>query len=399
MHPKLISRRTALRKTAAFTATAAIGASFEQSTRAHEGHSSRKFFTYVGTYTGPRSKGIYLFKFDPGHGTLEPLGVAAELSSPSFLAVHPSKPLLYAINEVDKFEGKPTGAVTAFKVDRKTGSLTLLNQVSAGGPGPCHVSVDRTGRCVLVANYGGGSVASYQILPDGGLRGPVSFIQHTGSSVNPSRQKEPHAHSINVSPNNRFAYAADLGLDKILIYKLDAKKATLTPNSITHASLAPGSGPRHFAFHPSGRHAYVINEIVCTVTAFAHNSRTGALREIQTVSTLPAGEAMKPAYSTAEIVAHPNGKLLFGSNRGHHTIAGFQVREDGSLTPAGHTPTQGRTPRNFAIDPTGSHLFAANQGTDNLVVFSIDGTSGALSPTGITAGVPSPVCVRFIASV
>lgn len=398
MKSDLISRRAALRRTA--VATAAVCAQpWAPGVHAHDSHRRQTFFAYVGTYTGAKSKGIYAFKFDAAHGTMEPLGVAAEIASPAFLAIHPSKPLLYAINEMGEFRGQKAGGVSAFRVDRRTGKLALINQVSARGQGPCHLTVDRSGRCVLVANYGGGSVASFKIGGGGELSEAVSFIQHVGSSVNPNRQKEPHAHSINVSPSNRHAYVADLGMDKIMIYRLDSKTATMKTNSPEWTSVTPGSGPRHFAFHPSGKHAYVINEMVCTITAFHHDSKTGALREIQTISTLPVGESMKPEYSTAEIVAHPSGKFVYGSNRGHHTIAGFNVLPDGRLESAGHASTQGKTPRNFAIDPTGAYLLAENQSSDSIAVLAIDGRSGALNWTGHKVEVPSPVCLRFVKAV
>ncbi|MBM3823207.1 MAG: lactonase family protein [Verrucomicrobia bacterium] len=395
MKLEALTRRAALRRAAAATA-AVCAAPLIPPLAAHSGHRGRSFFAYVGTYTGGKSKGIFAFRFDASHGVLEPVGWVAEIASPAFLAVHPSKPLLYSVNEMGEFRGKKAGGVSAFRVNRKDGKLTLINQVSAGGPGPCHLTVDRTGRCVLVANYGGGSVASFKIGPGGELSEAVSFIQHQGSSTNPNRQKEPHAHSINVSPNNRFAYAADLGLDKVLIYRLDAKAGTLKASQPAAASVAPGSGPRHFTFHPGGRFAYVINEMVCTITAFEHDAKSGALREIQTLSTLPDGEPLKPEYSTAEIVAHPSGRFIYGSNRGHHTIAGFRVRSDGRLEPAGHASTEGKTPRNFAIDPTGAYLLAENQSSDTIAVLAIDPSTGALRFSGHKVDVPSPVCVRFV---
>jgi 6-phosphogluconolactonase len=255
--------------------------------------------------------------------------------------------------------------------------------------------VDKTGKTVLVANYGGGSVAALPIAADGRLGKATAAIQHKGSSVNQQRQSAPHAHSINIDSSNRFAVAADLGLDKLLIYRLDAAKGTLTPNDPPFASVAPGSGPRHFAFHPNGKFAYVINEMLCTVTAFSFDEKTGSLRELQTITTLP--HEVRSGYSTAEIVAHPSGKFLYGSNRGHDSIALFAVdTETGKLTALGHEPTGGKTPRNFAIDPTGTFLLAENQESDTIVVFRIDQASGKLKPTGHVANVPTPVCVRFL---
>lgn len=357
---------------------------------------AREMLVYFGTYTGAKSKGIYVSRLDLKTGKLTPAELAAETKSPSFLAIHPSRRFLYAVGEVNDFGGKPGGAVTGFSINPQTGQLTLLNQQTSGGAGPCHLVVDKAGKNVLVANYGGGSVEALPLREDGLLGGPSAFIQHTGSSVNPSRQKEPHAHSINLDAANRFAAAADLGLDKVLIYKFDTAKGTLVPNDPPSASVKPGSGPRHFAFHPSGRYAYVINEIVCSVTAFAYDAGRGILSEIQTISTLP-GEVQR-GYSTAEVQVHPSGKFLYGSNRGHDTIAVFSIDEKtGKLTRVENEPTQGKTPRNFGIDPTGQFLLAANQNSDTVVVFRIDAKTGALNPTGQTADVPAPVCVKFLA--
>jgi 6-phosphogluconolactonase len=286
--------------------------------------------------------------------------------------------------------------VKAFAVDPSTGMLRALNEVSSGGNGPCFVAVDKSGKSVLVANYGGGSVSAYPIKPDGGLGEAGAFVQHTGSSVNANRQSSPHAHSINVSPDNRFAVVADLGLDKLLIYRLDPAKASLAAHDPPSASVNPGAGPRHFAFHPGGKYAYVINEIQSSVTGFAYDGTRGALKEIQTVSTLPEGHEGR--NSTAEVQVHPSGKFLYGSNRGHDSIAVFSIdAASGMLKPVEHIPTQGKTPRNFGIDPTGSWLFAANQNTGNVVVFRIDGSTGRLTPTGQSLPVDSPVCVKFVA--
>lgn len=375
------------------SAVSLFPAQAQEQKAAPKGH----LWVYVGTYTGPKSQGIYLFDLDLASGAMKPLGVAAETKSPSFLAIHPNKKFLYAVGEIAEFDGKKSGAVTAFSIDPATGKLTQLNQQPSGGAGPCHVSVDPSGRTVLVANYGGGSVSAIPVQADGKLATPTAFIQHTGSSVNPSRQKEPHAHSINVDPAGKYAFAADLGLDKILIYKLDPAKGTLTPNAVPYASVAPGSGPRHLAFHPSGKFAYVINEILCTMTAFKYDADKGTLTEVQTITTLP--EPVKPGYSTAEVVAHPSGKFLYGSNRGHDTIAVYTVdAETGKLTLVENEPTQGKTPRNFAVDPTGTYLLAENQGSDSIVVFKIDQATGKLEATGHKVEAPSPVCVRFLAA-
>ena len=338
-----------------------------------------KMWVYVGTYTGAKSKGIYLFELNTSTGALTPSGVAAETPSPSFLALAPNKRFLYAANEVPNFAGKPSGAVSAFSIDAASGKLTALNQQGSGGPGPCHLVVDASGKNVLVANYSGGSVAVLPIESDGRLRPASSFIQHTGSSVNPDRQKEPHAHSINVDRDNRFAVAADLGLDKLLVYQFDYQAGTLKPNDPPFTAIAPGSGPRHFAFHPSAPAAYVINEMQMTVTALAYDAAKGTLKELQTISTWPA-DATRKGGSTAEVQVHPSGKFLYGSNRGNHSIAVFAIDPvKYTLTLVEHQSTKGRTPRNFGIDPTGQFLLAANQDTDNIAVFRIDQKTGKLS--------------------
>jgi 6-phosphogluconolactonase len=349
---------------------------------------------FIGTYTGAKSKGIYALRMSD-EGKLTPLGLSAELSNPTFLALHPKEPVLYAISEVSKFGDRKTGSVHAFAIDKKTGKLTPLNSETSGGAGPCHLDVDAKGRCVVVANYGGGSVQALPIKKDGSLGAPGTFVQHEGSSVNPSRQKAPHGHAIVVDPSQKFALACDLGLDKVLIYKLDAAKAQLTPNVPAFATVAPGAGPRHIAFRPDGKFAYVINELNCTMTAFAWDSRRGALTEVQTISTLP-GELQK-GYSTAEVYVHPNGKFVYGSNRGHDSIVVYASdAKTGKLALVEHESTQGKTPRHFGIDPTGKFLLAENQGSDSIVVFRIDGKTGALTATGETAEAGAPVCAVFL---
>jgi len=352
---------------------------------------------YFGTYTGPSSQGIYVARLDLQSGELSRPELAVETRNPSFLAVHPNGHFLYAVNEIGDYEGAKSGSVSAFAIAADTGRLTALNRQASGGAGPAHLIVDAKGGHVLVANYGGGSVAALPIGADGLLKPRSAFAQHTGSSVNPQRQKEPHAHSITLDPANRFAYAADLGIDKILIYRFGSGDGSLSPADPPSAALDPGSGPRHFAFHPKGRFAYVINELTCTITAFRVDSARGALTAIQTVSTLPAGRAVAQGDSTAEVQVHPSGKFLYGSNRGHDSIAVFAIDEtSGQLTPVQHQPTGGRTPRNFGIDPTGAYLFAANQRSDSVVVFRIDSASGRLTETGTRIEVGSPVCVKFV---
>jgi 6-phosphogluconolactonase len=352
---------------------------------------------YVGTYTSGKSEGIYLYHLDLASGTLSPQGLAAEAVNPSFLAIHPKGNLLYAVNEIGNFQGERSGGVSAYSLDLKTGGLTLLNQQPSGGGAPCHLVVDKTGQHVLLANYSGGNVASLPIGKNGSLGEATSLIQHEGSSVNPNRQKGPHAHSINLDPGNRFAVAADLGVDKLFLYQFHPKSGALQPNDPPYAEVNPGAGPRHFAFHPKGRHAYVINELQCTVTAFSFDHKKGELREIQTLSTLPEDEVMQSGYSTAEVQVHPSGKFLFGSNRGHDSIVVYSIdAKTGLLTHVQNQGTGGRTPRNFGIDPTGRYLLAANQNSDSIVVFQIDSKSGRLSQIGDPVEAPSPVCVKFL---
>lgn len=372
----------------------ALFVSMAVAARAGEAKTAR---VYVGTYTWKGSKGIYLLEMDLATGKLSEPTLAAETANPSFLALHPSRQYLYAVGEIGDFGGKKSGAVSAFAVLPETGKLKLLNQQPSGGTGPCHVSADGEGKNVLVANYSSGSIAVLPIAEDGSLKEPSCTIQHVGKGPDPKRQEGPHAHSINLDAAGRFAFAADLGLDKLFVYRFDAAQGKLTPNEPPAASVAPGAGPRHFAFHPNGRFAYVINEMGMTVTAFTYDPERGVLKEFQTVPTLPAGRETGPDDSTAEVQVHPSGRFLYGSNRGHDSIAVFAIdAETGKLTPTGHAATQGKAPRHFGIAPTGAYLVAANQGSNSLVVFRIDAKTGALTPTGQTVEVPLPVCVKFV---
>ncbi|KAF0245716.1 MAG: 3-carboxymuconate [Planctomycetota bacterium] len=361
--------------------------------RAEEPVHAGKVAVYVGTFTGPGSEGIYRFELDLSTGAASAPVVAAKVTNPSFLAIHPNGKFLYSVGEIGG-KGKKSGAVTAFAIGAE-GNLTQLNEQSSEGAGPCHLVVDKAGKNVLVANYGGGSIACLPIQPDGSLAPASSAIKHAGSSVDTGRQSAPHAHSINLDAGNRFAFAADLGLDKVLIYKFDAAKGLLTPNDPPAGVVAPGSGPRHFAFHPSGKFAYVINEMAMTITAFAYDAAKGSLAEIHSITTLPVEK--ERGHSTAEIVCSPDGKFVYGSNRGHDTIAIFAAdAATGKLTAVGHEPTQGKTPRNFAIDPNGALLLAANQGSGTILIFKRDAATGKLTATGNVVQVGSPVCVRFL---
>lgn len=348
---------------------------------------------YVGTYTQKgNSKGIYIYKLDMATGALTEAGVGPMVASPSFVAIHPNHRFLYAVNELEEYGGAKSGSVSSFSIDPKTGGLTLLNQQPSGGGAPCHIIVDKGGKNVLIANYTGGSVAVLPVMLDGSLAKATSFIQHTGTSVDPARQEGPHAHSINLNASNQLAFVPDLGLDKVLIYRYNPVKGTLTRNDPAAGTVAPGSGPRHFAIHHNGRFAYVINEMKSTVTAFNYDAKTGALNEIQNISTLPAD--FHGNSSTAEVQISPSGKFLYGSNRGHDSIAIFSIdQKTGKLTLVGHQSTLGKTPRNFTIEPSGTYLMAANQDSDNIFVFKVDQQTGKLTPTGQEVNVPMPVCI------
>ena len=357
--------------------------------------SARNYVLFVGTYTEKESKGIYAYRYAAATGELTPLGLAAETTNPSFLAVDPSQRFLYAVNEVATYQGAASGGVSAFSIDRGTGKLTFLNQVASRGADPCYVSVDKTGKYVLVANYTGGSVAVFPVLKDGRLGDSSAFIQETGSSVNRERQEGPHAHWIETTSDNRVAVAADLGVDRLHLYRFDATRGTLGENDPAFAALEPGAGPRHVAFHPGRKFVYVTNELNSTVTSFSYDWRRGEMTRLHTVSTLPADFSGKS--STAEIHVHPNGRFLYVSNRGHDSITVFAIDgADGTLTTVDRVSTQGKTPRNFEIDPTGTRLLAANQASGNVVVFQIDGRTGKLTPTGMTLQVPAPVCLTFV---
>jgi 6-phosphogluconolactonase len=357
---------------------------------------SSSWLMYVGTYTNQPaqpSKGIYAYRFQ-ATGRLTPLGLVAETSNPAFLVVDRNQKFLYAANENAVYQGKPAGSVSAFAIDAATGQLKLLNTVSSGGPGPCHVSLDHTGKWLFTANYDGGSVAVFPVHADGSLGAASAFIQHQGSSVDRGRQTRAHAHSVYASPDNGFLLAADLGMDHVMVYHLDAAKGTLTPNQPPFADVAPGSGPRHMAFGKDGKFVYVLSEMKATVTVFRYDAGAGRLEQTQTIAMLP--EDYKGLKSGAEIAVHPNGKFLYASNREHNSIAIFRIDAgSGALTAAGRVSTQGKTPRNFAIDPTGAFLLAENQDSGSIVVFRIDQATGALTPTGDVLQVPSPVCIVF----
>lgn len=357
---------------------------------------------YVGTYTrrethvGGKGEGIYLFRFDMATGAMTLVEKTLGVANPSFLTIDPSRRFLYCVNEGTGADGKNSGAVSAFAIDRTTGSLEFLNQQSTHGLSPCHLAVDASQRCLLVANYGSGSVCVLPILENGALGAVADLVQHEGASVHPQRQQAPHPHSVNFDPSGRFVYVPDLGLDKVLIYELDAEQYKLvTYHEQPWARTKSGAGPRHMAFHPSGRLAFVANELDSTVTVFEVDEQKGTLLESQTVSALP--EDFRDKSWCADIHVHPSGRVVYVSNRGHDSIAVFRIDEGHqSISLVEHVSTRGQFPRNFALDPAAQFLVAANQNSDDLFVFRMEGRSGKLTPVGDRIEVGTPVCVKFM---
>jgi 6-phosphogluconolactonase len=355
-----------------------------------------EWHVYFGAYTGEKSRGIYSARFDTDTGYLSQPQLAVELQNPSFLAVHPKGRILYAVSESDGFEGKHEGSVSAYAIDPKTGALKFLDRRGSGGTYPCHLSLDRKGKCLLVANYGSGSLAAFGVDPLGKFNSSQSVVQHQGSSVDPQRQTGPHAHFVTTDPDNRLAVACDLGLDKVLVYRLKPGKPFLTPHSPYGVPVEPGAGPRHLVFHPSGQWVYVLNEMGCSVDCFGFDSKRGALSlESQRQRTLPTG--YKEPNTCAEIQIHPSGKFLYASNRGHNSIAAFSVDPaNGQLTPIDYFSSGGKTPRHFTLDPSGKWLLAENQDSDNVVVFQVDLETGRLRPSGQMISIGKPVCAVFV---
>ncbi len=365
------------------------------------GEKGREMLVYIGTYTSGKSKseGIYIYKLNLDSGALTPYKTVKNVIEPSYLAIDSSRKYLYAVNETVEYEGKKSGAVSRFAIDQKTGDLTFLNKQPSLGGAPCYITVADNEKFVLVANYVGGNAAVFPVEASGKLGASIDLKQNSGSGPNKDRQEAAHAHSINLDRKNKFAYLCDLGVDKIFIYEFDKKSGKLTPNRAQEFFAAKaGSGPRHLAFHKNGKFAYVINELASSITALAMNEDAGTLAEIQTVSTLPAG--FKGTGNTcADIHVAPNGKFLYGSNRGHDSIAVYKIDEKtGALELVEHASTQGKTPRNFVIEPGGRFLLAANQNSDSVAVFRIDERSGKLAPIGKPISVPTPVCLKLIPS-
>ena len=385
------TRRQFLRSVGSGTLGLALCGALEA--RSKDGKSLKHALVYVGTYTTGKSEGIYLYRLNLFSGELTHLSTTPGVVNPSFLTLDPQKRYLYAVNEVTDFSGKPGGAVSAFAINRRTGALQFLNQQPSLGGAPCYVTIDRSARFILVANYAAGNVSVLPLDRNGHLGSATDVDQHQGSSINPNRQEGPHAHSIVLDRSNRYAYSCDLGTDKIMIYRFDSRKGKLTANRQPFVQVKAGAGPRHFTFHPSGRYGYVMNELDATITSFYCDSANGTLEEAQTVHTLPPG--FSENNTTADIHVCPSGRFLYGSNRGHNSIVVFAIdQRTGKLRFIEHAATQGRTPRNFAIDPTGRFLLAANQDSDTIVTFRLDPPTGRLKPTGHVAQVPSPVCLK-----
>lgn len=353
------------------------------------------YLMYVGTYTGPNSKGIYGYRYETRTGKLQPMGVMAEVENPSWLTLHPSERYLYAVSELGD-AGERQGAISSFAINGKTGALQFLNKVESGGGGACHLVVDKTGKFIAVANYGSGSVGVFRLDSNGRLGERTALMQLSGSSVNPKRQKGPHAHAVVLSADNRFLFVPDLGTDEVMSYRFNSSDGSLTPNSPPFTKVESGGGPRHFAFAPSGKFAYLLNEMGSRVTAFAYNARNGALKEIQNFSTLTPD--FQGENNSAEIQIDSKGRFVYASNRGDDSIAVFSINpSQGTLTKVQRASTGGKIPRNFVLDPTGTHLLAANQKSDNIVLFSVNSQNGELSSTGETINVSAPVCIQFVA--
>jgi 6-phosphogluconolactonase len=357
-----------------------------------------EYFVYAGTYTGVDSKGIYGYRFDEAQGKLTPIGLVAEVANPSFVVTDPAQRHLYAVTEMTERGPnayKLNGTISSYAIDPKDGSLKFLNRVSSKGGGPCHLEVDKTGKILFVANYGSGSVASFTLQDDGSIGAMTGIDQHSGSSVNPQRQKGPHAHSVVISPDNRFLFVPDLGLDRIVIYRIDAANRTFSLNKPAFVSVGPGLGPRHFTFGPGERFAYAICEMGSSVVAFSYDRESGTLTPVQTISTLPEGFTGED--NSAEIQIGQSGRFLYASNRGDDSITVFQIdRRSGTLIKKAVVPTKGKIPRNFVIDPAGRYLLAANQNTNNIVVFKIDPANGLLTLANQEVDISAPVSLLFV---
>ena len=367
---------------------------------------ANEILVYVGTYTEPilfgtgkvlqgKGEGIYVYRMDQSSGALERVGKTIGVANPSYLALDSAQRFLYAVNELKTYEDKPTGTISAFAVDPKTGALQFLNKRLTHGTDPCHVAVDKKGSYVFVANFMSGSICVLPVLEDGSLGEASDFIQHQGSGIDPFRQRGPHAHSVTLDKANRFAFVPDLGLDRLMVYRFDPRRGMLEANDPPWIKVKPGAGPRHLAFHPNGRVAFLINELDSTLAVLSYDGRKGTFKGLQTVSTLPEG--FRGESTCADVQVSPSGTFVYGSNRGHDSIVIYRIdQRAGRLAFVGHESARGKTPRSFGIDPSGRFLLAANQDSDTIVTFRIDPQTGRALPTGFVTEVPTPVCVKFL---
>ena len=357
--------------------------------------SARGYMVYVGTNVAAEQENtIFLYRLSPATGSLTPVGAQRGGSNPTYLTMDAGRRFLYAVSETQTFWGAKGGGVSAFAVDRRTGSLTLLNQQPSGGASPCYISLDHSGKTALVANYVSGTVGLLPLLANGQLAVPAATDQHEGSGPH-KNQEGPHAHCIMADPANAFAFAVDLGTDRVYGYRLNPTQGQLTRMAQPAFVARPGAGPRHLTFHPNGKLAYLINELNSTVTALAYDASAGSFRELQTVSALPTG--FEGVNSCADIHVSPNGRFLYASNRGHNSIAVFAIdATSGTLTPVQDVDTHGKTPRNFALDPSGRLLLVANQNSNNVVTYRVDPQTGQLTPTGQSVEVPSPMFLQVV---
>jgi 6-phosphogluconolactonase len=350
---------------------------------------------FFGTHAVGPGRGLSVAHFDSDTGALTKPQLVVEAAAPAFFVIHPDGRHLYACNSNDFARGFTGETISAFSIDPQTGRLTLINQQSSGGADPSYITLDATNRYVLIANYKGGSIAVIRLNPDGSLGERTATVQHHGSSIDPKRQTQSYAHSIRVDPSNRFALVADLGLDKVFVYRFDAQDGSLQPNDPPFARVTAGAGPRHLAFDSRGRYVYLINEMASAIVAFAWDSKSGVLTERQTLSTLPEG--FRGTSQCAEILVHPNGRYLYGSNRGHDSLVVIAIdAETGRLDLVEHVATQGRTPRNFAFDPSQQWIIVTNHGSDNAVVFRVDGRTGRLTPRGQPVDIVYPFGIGFL---
>ncbi|QDT93113.1 lactonase family protein [Gimesia algae] len=354
---------------------------------------SEEPLVFISAFAPGEKGAIHAYKMNPKTGELKLVERTSDVEHPFFLAVSPDNKFLYSIHAPGKFSGKDNEFVSAFALEGRTGKLKLLNRQSSLGTASCYLDIDKSGKAVVVANYTTGSVTSLPVKADGSLGEPKTFIQHTGSSVNPQRQKEPHAHCSVISPDEKFVFAADLGLDKILAYQLDPQTAKMTPAEQPFVRTIPGAGPRHLTFHPDGKQMYVINELKNSITEFDYHPESGLLIEGQTISTLP--EDFTGTSHCADLKFTPDGKFLYGTNRGHDSIAAYQVDEQGKLTLIEIAPSLGKGPQNLAVTADGKFLICANMPGNNVVVFQIDDETGKLSPTGDPVEIPSPSCIMI----